>query len=203
MSTDGADTSAGTTRERLLAAAVDHVARHGVSGQSLRTIARAIGTSHRMLIYHFGSKDELLVQIVRTVEARQREVFARLCAEPDLTATDLMQRMAQHLMDPALEPLERLFFELYGQALQGRPHTASLLEGIVDSWIEPMSEIGRRQGLSPAQARAEARLMVAVARGLLLDYLATGDRAGATEALERFVSLVRADQEASPNHPSI
>ncbi|HVX42572.1 MAG TPA: TetR/AcrR family transcriptional regulator [Mycobacteriales bacterium] len=177
-------------RERLLAAAIDHVARNGLSDQSLRTIAAALGTSHRMLIYHFGSKEGLLVEIVRAVEIRQREVFAELLADTDASARELIVGMYERLIDPALQPMERLFFELYGQALQGRSHTAPLLEGIVESWIEPIAEVGRRQGMDPETARTNARLMIAVARGMLLDYLATGDAEAMRAMMEHFLSLL-------------
>ena len=65
-------------RERLLAAAMDHVAEHGVGDLSLRSLAAALGTSHRMLIYHFGTRDALLVEVVRAVEERTRQALASL-----------------------------------------------------------------------------------------------------------------------------
>ncbi len=67
------------------------------------------------------------------------------------------------------------------------PGTTELLEGIVSSWIEPAAEIFRSHGLTPADARRQARLNLAVVRGLLLDLLATGDRAGVAEAMEHFL----------------
>src|SRR5579884_153975 len=73
-------------RERLLAAAIDYVASHGITDVSLRELAAAIGTSHRMLIYHFGSKEGLLVAIVQRVEEAQREFFAAFAADPNVTA---------------------------------------------------------------------------------------------------------------------
>jgi hypothetical protein len=96
--------------------------------------------------------------------------------------------MWQRLADPALWPHERLFFEVYGQALQGRSHTTTLLDGIVDTWLEPLTEINVARGMPPRQARASARLGVAVTRGLLLDLLATGDRAGVDDAMELFIT---------------
>ena len=48
-------------RERLLAAAVRHALDAGIADLSLRQFAAAIGTSHRMLLYHFGSREGLLV----------------------------------------------------------------------------------------------------------------------------------------------
>ena len=152
----------------------------GVGDPSLRQLAAALGTSHRMLIYHFGSKEGLLVEIVRTVEAAQRQALADLEAEAEAaggTLADVMRRFWQRLADPSLWPAERLFFELYGQALQGRPHVASFLDGIVTSWLGPATDLARRHGMPEPEARATARLGLAVTRGLLLDLLATGDRA--------------------------
>jgi AcrR family transcriptional regulator len=178
-------------RERLLAAAVDHVAGHGVTGLSLRELAAGIGTSHRMLIHHFGSKEGLLVEVVRSVEARQREALAELMAASDGSLDEAGRRFWARLTDPTLDPHERLFFELYGQALQGRPWAAGLLDGIVDDWIGPLRELLIAAGMStPATAPADARLALAVARGLLLDLLATGDRAAVTAAMERFQALL-------------
>lgn len=176
-------------RERLLGAAVDHVAAHGIGEVSLRQLATALGTSHRMLVYHFGSKEGLLVEVIRAVEARQREALADLAADADLPVAEQARRMWRRLADPALWPHERLFFEVYGQALQGRPHTAALLDGIVDSWLEPLTALNIAQGLTPERARASARLGIAVTRGLLLDLLATGDRPGTDAAMELFIEM--------------
>ena len=62
-------------RDTLLAAVVEHFAQHGIGDTSLRGIAEAVGTSHRMLIYHFGSREGLLVEVTRAVEAQQRSVM--------------------------------------------------------------------------------------------------------------------------------
>jgi AcrR family transcriptional regulator len=176
-------------RERLLAAAVDYVAAHGIGEVSLRQLAAALGTSHRMLVYHFGSKEGLLVEVVRVVEARQREALADLAADADLPVDEQARRMWRRLADPALWPHERLFFEVYGQALQGRPHTTALLDGIVDSWLDPLTALNVAQGLTPERARASARLGIAVTRGLLLDLLATGDRPGTDAAMELLIEM--------------
>ena len=65
-------------RERLLDAVVAHFTEEGLADQSLRRIAEAVGTSHRMLLYHFGSKDGLLLAVVREVEARTQGRLAGL-----------------------------------------------------------------------------------------------------------------------------
>jgi hypothetical protein len=107
-----------------------------------------------------------------------------------------MRKMWRRLADPNLWPNERLFFEIYSQALQGRPGTAGLLEDIVDSWVAPMVEYARQRGLDPELARVDARLGVAVARGLLLDLLATGDRVAVDAVVERYLAQYEAVSRA-------
>ncbi|MDO8211663.1 TetR/AcrR family transcriptional regulator [Conexibacter sp. CPCC 206217] len=179
----------GDARERLLEKAIAHIAQRGVSDLSLRELAGAIGTSHRMLIHHFGSKEGLWVEVIRAVERQQRAALPQLVPDPSLDPAEAMRTWWQHISDPSLWPNERLFFELYGQALQGRPGTTELLDGIVDAWLDPIAEINVAQGMDPATARAMARLGIAVTRGLLLDLLATGDRAGTDAAVEAWIAL--------------
>jgi hypothetical protein len=94
-----------------------------------------------------------------------------------------------------------LFFEIYGQALQGRPHTIDLLDGIVEDWLEPVTEMNVAIGVPEPLARAHARLGIAVTRGLLLDLLATRDNEGVTAAMEAFIDVyetwLRANQVAA------
>ena len=184
-----ADTGAGP-RERLLAGAIEHVSQHGVGEISLRQLAAALGTSHRMLLYHFGSREALLIEVIRTVEEQQRAALAQILEEEaDAPPAEIMRRMWARVADPALWPNERLFFEVYAQALQGSPHALPLLDGIVDAWVDPLAALVA-PGRPEAEARAEARLGVAVVRGLLLDLLATGDREAVDAAMERHIAAV-------------
>ncbi len=179
-----AERPTGDAHRRLLDDAIAYFAEHGTADVSLRTLAAAIGTSHRMLIYHFGSKEGLLVEVVRAIEDEQRRLFASPGDELDPPAA--ARASWRRLSDPALAPFERLFFEIYGQALQRRSWALPLLDGIIGDWIEPAAALLRARGASNAEALAEARLAVAVTRGLLLDLLATGDRRAVNAAAERF-----------------
>jgi AcrR family transcriptional regulator len=178
----------GDSRERLLDAAIEHVAEHGIGEISLRQLAAALGTSHRMIIYHFGSREGLLFEVVRTVEERQRRAVLEGAAEPGVAFEEAMRANWRRLADPSMWPLERLFFEVYGQALQGNPYAAPMLADVIDSWLPSLSEPYERAGVPADIARAEARLGLAVVRGLLLDLLATGDREGVDAAVERFIA---------------
>jgi AcrR family transcriptional regulator len=177
-------------RQALLDGAIDFVGTRGLTDLSLRELAGEIGTSHRMLIHHFGSKDGLWVAIVREVERRQVEVMATMAPTAPTSAGDALWSWWKHLSDPSLWPNERLFFEVYGQAVQGREPAKQLLDGIVDSWVEPAVAQSVALGIPRKDARAFARLGVAVTRGLLLDLLATEDRKGVDAAMKVFIRLL-------------
>jgi len=190
-------------RDRLLHDAIAYVAEHGLADLSLRGLATAIGTSHRMLIYHFGGKEGLVVAVIRAVEQQQRERMEALEIDATLTPAEMARRMWRHLSDPALWPNERLFFEMYGHALQARfPGAPDFLRDIVESWLEPIAATRQAQGIDPDVARAQARLDLAMTRGLLLDLLATGDRAGADAAAEQAIALYDAWSASISPSPS-
>ena len=178
-----------TPRQRLLEAAIDYVAGHGLTDLSLRRLAEELGTSHRMLIHHFGSKEGLWVAIVREVERRQLATIGDLVPDPSVSFGEATRAWWRHISDPSLWPNERLFFEVYGQALQGRAPAVELLDGVIDTWLGPAAAMAEAMGLEPGRARAFARLGIAVTRGLLLDLLATGDREGADAAMEHWIAV--------------
>ena len=182
---------ADSPKQRLLSAVIAHIQRSGITNLSLRELASAIRTSHRMLLYHFGSREGLMVAVVHVVEDQQRAFLADLIESSPLAArNDVMRTMWQRLANPHLWPNERLFFELYVAALHERPGTAGMLDDIVEAWVRPMVVFARERGLDVELAETDTRLGVAVVRGLLLDLLATRDRAAVDRAFERYLALL-------------
>jgi AcrR family transcriptional regulator len=177
--------AASQARDRVLDAAVEHALSKGIVDLSLREIASAIGTSHRMLIYHFGSREGLLVAVVREVEQRERQTLGNAA----LSVADA-RRLWDRLVDPSLRTQERLFFEIYSHALLGRPGTEGFLEEALEGWLSPVTESLKGAGIDETDARTAARLGLAVTRGLLLDLLASGDTPGTTQAFELFTKLL-------------
>jgi AcrR family transcriptional regulator len=181
-------------KETLLGQVVDHFVADGLGDLSLRKIAAAIGTSHRMLIYHFGSKSSLLVEVVRAVEARSQAQLRQFAAGAAADAADtydtddVIRHMWRYVAEPAQGDFERLFFALYGRALQGDEEIRPLLRESITNWLDSNEAVAVLQGVPPQVARTHARLGLAVVRGLLLDLLATEDRRGVDAALEVFAS---------------
>ena len=173
-------------KQRLLGAAMEHFVADGLADQSLRSIAEAVGTSHRMLLYHFGSKDGLLLEVVREVEARTEDLFEAIGEASGERVDEIIRRTWAYVANPAVAGFERLFFALYGRALQGDEAALPLLTDDVEHWLRANTGLPAMADVPADVARAHARLGLAVTRGLLLDLLATGDRAGVDAALEVF-----------------
>ncbi|MGD1237131.1 TetR/AcrR family transcriptional regulator [Mycobacterium seoulense] len=172
-------------RGQLLAALVTEFAAGGVGDRSLRDVAAAVGTSHRMLLHHFGSREELLLAVVEEVERRQMGVLADLPRTP----AEGFAAMWADVRRPELRQAERLFFECYARAVQGEKPFARMVPGAVDGWL---AEVGALA--NPADGPVDpamARLGLAVIRGLLLDLVATGDEDGVDAAAQAFTELLR------------
>ena len=168
-------------RRELLQAVVEEVAVSGIGDRSLRDVAAAVGTSHRMLLHHFGSRDELLLAIVDEVERRQMAMMRELPPQP----AEAIAAMWANLRRPELRPFERLFYECYARGAQGEQPFARMLPGAVDAWLSDAAATGG--AIDPAMTR----LGLAVTRGLLLDLVGTEDLDGVDGAAQAFIDLVR------------
>jgi AcrR family transcriptional regulator len=175
-------------RRELLDALVEEFAGGGIGGRSLRDLAEAVGTSHRMLLHHFGSRGDLLLTIVEEVERRQMAILEELPGDP----ADGLAAMWAEVRRPELRPLERLFFECYARGVQGEEPYDRMVPSAVDSWLAEVD---------PSEDVALARLGLAVIRGLLLDLVATEDDAGVDAAAQVFVDLVRQGTKAARAQP--
>jgi AcrR family transcriptional regulator len=169
-------------RRQLLDALVEEFAAGGVGDRSLRDVANAVGTSHRMLLHHFGSREGLLIAIVEEAERRQMALVPGL----PMTPAEGFAAMWADLRRPELRQLERLFFECYARAAQGEKPFTRMVPGAVDGWLREVEA-----NADAPHDRAMARLGLAVTRGLLLDLVATNDDAGVDAAANAFVSLLR------------
>jgi AcrR family transcriptional regulator len=168
-------------RRQLLEAVFEEFAAGGVGERSLRELAAAVGTSHRMLLHHFGSREDMLVAIVEEAERRQMALVPDLPMNP----AEGFAAMWTDLRRAELRPVERLFFECYARAAQGEKPFTRMIPGAVDGWLGEVEA-----NADAPYDRAMARLGLAVTRGLLLDLVATNDEAGVDAAAKAFVNLL-------------
>ncbi len=147
-------------RAALLRKCIEYLQQTGFGQLSLREIATGAGTSHRMLIYHFGSREGLLAAIVGAIEAEQRIALNAL-GQTDLEPIEIARMFWRHVSDPSLAPAERLFFEVYVQALHGREWTDGFRTAVIDAWegplIDAFADIAAAARESASQPRGRTR----------------------------------------------
>ena len=173
---------------------VDYTVEHGFSDLSWRPVAAAVGVSTTTLVHRFGAKEQMLEAILARLRERML-VAAReaLGEQPDLPKA---ARAAWTLSSDAQRAQEfRLFFAVYGRALQAPPEFADFLKHVVADWMGALRD-AQGPHVDAAQATRTATLVIATLRGLLLDLLATDDRARVQDAAESY--LTRLEHEAPP-----
>lgn len=148
---------------------------------TLRELATAVGSNHRMPIFHFGSRAGLVSAVVGAVESGQRNLLEEL-ADQVSGPSELVLLLWKRVSSPELRPFVRLFFECVALAAE---------EDLTDSWIDVAETVAAKLDITVEES--ELRLGIAVTRGLLIDVLASGDTAPATKSNERFVEIWNPD----------
>ncbi|MBR7744856.1 TetR/AcrR family transcriptional regulator [Phycicoccus sp. BSK3Z-2] len=172
-------------REEIVEAATDHALDHGLVGLSLRPLAEALGTSDRMLLYHLGSKDALVAEVVRCATARALE---RLRALPASASPGAAVRDLHRLWEaPAVRRCQRLHVEASALGLFGREPYASTVGSANALWSSAVRDHLARSGVPAARLDGVTHLVDATFMGLELD-ASFGSPAG--PALETLVAAV-------------
>ncbi|WP_406135087.1 TetR/AcrR family transcriptional regulator [Streptomyces sp. NBC_01089] len=172
-------------RAELLDRVVDYTVEHGFNDLSWRPVAAALDVSPTTLVHRFGSKDRMLQAVLGRLRERILEATGTTPDGGGLAGA--ARAVWERTSAPARDAEFRLFFAAYGRALQSTESYADFLSHVVDDW---MTSLRDTQGphVDPATAEREATLVIATIRGLLLDLLATGDRARVQDAAEHFLS---------------
>jgi AcrR family transcriptional regulator len=184
---DGSTGEGSARRAELLAAAYRYACSHGLTELSLRPLAAATATSPRVLLYLFGSKDELVREILAVARREQLQLIADIAAEPLDDDVDryavLVHRLWTWLSAPEQRSTIRLWLEAYTRSLHPEPGPweGFARRSVVD-WIDVL--VDAQPGVALPIARGRATHTLALLRGLLLDLLAGGDRRSLTTALD-------------------
>ena len=173
----------GGRREELLELAYAYVRDHGLAEVSLRPLAAAIGSSPRVLLFLFGSKDGLLRALLARARADELSLLDRRL--PDGLAA--AGRAVWHwLADERHRPVLRLWVEAYTRSLiETDGPWADFAAATVRDWLEVLARAQPAADRDTAAGLAQRTAVLALLRGALLDLLATGDAARTTAAVER------------------
>jgi AcrR family transcriptional regulator len=171
-----------TKREELAEQATDYVLEHGLIGLSLRPLAAELGTSDRMLIYHFGSKDELIATVMATSNERSMRIIRAM--PRSATVRSAIVELWDVYTSTKLEACQRMYVEAAALGLFGRePYVGSVRESN-QVWLEAITEHLRSAGANGDRAVRLAAIVDAAINGLLFDRPLDADEAEARRVVE-------------------
>lgn len=169
-------------RDDLAEQATDYVLEHGLIGLSLRPLAAALGTSDRMLIYHFGSKDALIAEVIVRSTTRSVRVIESLPAAR--TVRSAVTRLWQALVDPELDRCQRVYIQAAALGILGADPYRKAIARSDDEWTAAVREYLVASGANPRRAPRVAELVDAALMGLHLS-LPVADEAKQLDAAVR------------------
>jgi AcrR family transcriptional regulator len=187
-------------RVRLRDQAVGYVMTHGIGDLSLRPLAKALKTNARMLIYHFGSREELMREILAGLRERESARIERWmkAGRKPRTMPEFLHWYWRRISAPQARSAVRLVFELYALALWNPREYPGVLEEPVAFW----PKLVRAMGVESEVDEVEATLLLAASRGLLLDLCATSDRRRTGAAMDLLARLFEGvDSRHARTHP--
>jgi AcrR family transcriptional regulator len=173
-------------KQELLEQCLANAIEVGVLDASINAIAQRIGTSGRMLVYHFGSKQELERQIISLLEIRLREKlwsFQSDAPEGDTCLTETLLAMWQHLTSPEMNGLLKLTMELNQRAIQGDLATQNFLEHESQQWVDSLSALTNDRTIGLA--------LFYLFQGAILDFLTTGNSQRGQAAITALLKIIQ------------
>jgi AcrR family transcriptional regulator len=168
----------------LLEASYGYVLSSGLTDLSLRPLAAAVGSSPRVLLYLFGSKDGLIRALLARARQDELDLMARLPAGVGLP--DTARHLWSWLAAPEHRSLLRLWVQAYATSLVNPEGAWAGFAGTtVQDWLDVLAASQPVRRRRTAAGAAERTLVLAVLRGAMIDLLATGDLTRTTAAVRR------------------
>lgn len=167
----------GSERQRLLDLVADYCIEHGVADLTLRRVAEAVGSNNRMLLYYFGSKEDLIATALIAASSRFPLVlqsFEEL--EDDRPLEERLGAAWRSLSADVNVPYIRLFFEVFGLAIHRPGPFDEFLGAVSHQWVDRVTAVLRREGMPKAAAARTGREIVGLWRGLQLDLVSGHER---------------------------
>ena len=171
-------------RRDLLAGVRAYVLRNGLADLSLRPLARALGTSDRMLLYYFGTKERMVAEALAAYERRPllraRELLRTMGPPADPAALRrFMEEVWRQFRDPEVRATLPLYLEIMSAGVLHPDRYGPVMREIVAAWTDLLTSAFRDLGMTGDRARTQATLLTDASFGLLMAPLADGhwDRA--------------------------
>lgn len=173
-------------RAELLERSYRYILAHGLTGMSLRPLAAAVKSSPRVLLFLFGSKEELVRAVLARAREDEIELLDRLQSTEQIDLARAGSEIWQWLSAEEHRGLLRLWLESYAQALvEPQGPWAGFATATVEDWLALLAQAQQPQERHSPAGKTQRTLLLAVLRGAMLDLLATGDLNRTTSAVQQ------------------
>ncbi|MER5473013.1 TetR/AcrR family transcriptional regulator [Streptomyces sp. NPDC002935] len=157
-----------------------YLIRNGLADLSLRPLAQALGTSDRMLLYYFGTKEGMVAEALALDERRPllraRSVFEHVGSPRDpAELRRFMEEVWEQFRAPDLRSALPLYLEIMTAGLLHTERYGPVLHDILTEWTGLLGSAFRDLGMTEARARTEAAVLVDATFGVLIASLPDGD----------------------------
>ncbi|WAL65404.1 TetR/AcrR family transcriptional regulator [Amycolatopsis cynarae] len=178
-------------REELLDRVTDDLAAHGLVDFSLRRAARAAGTTHKVLLYHFTGADDLLAQAIVRLRARRIDAAFEAAVPQHPTLAARVRTLWQILIDPVTGL--RVLDQAVGLAIYDPQRYAALGREASEQYLPLLLSLCPVDW--PEQRKGEvAEMILAALRGFLIESLTRGETIGAEAGLEALVRALEREE---------
>lgn len=177
-------------RNAVAQAATDYVLEHGLVGLSLRPLAAALGTSDRMLLYHFDGKDDLVATVLRLSNDRSVAEVRGLAPAADVR-TAVLELWAA-VTSPRLDRCQRLYVEAAALGLFGREPYSSVVRAANRVWVAAVADWLVASGMPTHLAPRAVALLDAALMGFQLDLPLDRDDPAQQQAVHDLADAVAA-----------
>lgn len=186
-------------RAELLAGVVEYIAQYGLGALSLRPLAAALGTSSRMLIHYFGTKEQMLIL---ALEAQRPRIAAWLADVQDArTLCERLRESTGDLTDQSVRSVGVVLQVLAAASVPDSPFADYAVDA-VRVLVTALTEVLHRFDPPVADAEATATLLISAMRGLVLDRLVTGDVDRVDRASRQLIEQSLRPALISPTSPA-
>ncbi|MFB6878028.1 TetR/AcrR family transcriptional regulator [Streptomyces sp. NPDC056323] len=171
-------------RRDLLEQVREYVVHNGLADLSLRPLAKALNTSDRMLLYYFGTKEQMITEALDIYERRPllrtRDLLETMGSPTDPAGLRrFLEEVWRQFGEPDVRAALPLYLETMSASVLHPDRYGPVMRDIVTEWTELLTAIFRDLGMTEDRARTQATLLTDALFGLLNAPLADGhwDRA--------------------------
>jgi AcrR family transcriptional regulator len=181
-------------REDVLDAAWDLLVERGLADLTLAELGRRVDTSAGHLLYHFGSKDELLLEALRRSEGQLWDRWQLQRAEGASFQDNFRLFCAQFMPVGMGDPRWLIWVELWPRLLRVDELRPSF-EALDDVWRAELADLLTEAGV--ADAGLLARRICWLLDGLSVSIVIGEDLINVPEAIDHAIALLPAELASS------